>query len=45
MRAIQRKIGIICFCISLVFGIYSLKYQDYPYQNSSPEISITQDRG
>lgn len=45
MKNIQRKIGIICFCVSLVFGIYTLKYQDYPFENCSPEISITQDQG
>ncbi|MGC9364233.1 MAG: hypothetical protein ACP5FZ_06675 [Fidelibacterota bacterium] len=43
MKKIQRKIGIVCFCISMIFGVYTLEFQDYSGADSPSETTVARD--
>lgn len=41
MQHIKRSLGIVCFCISLIFGAYVLTFQEVPQSSISQEISMS----
>ncbi|MCD6205390.1 MAG: hypothetical protein J7L22_06980 [Candidatus Marinimicrobia bacterium] len=40
MKRIRKSLGITCFCISLIFGVYELTFGDYPQTTESADATV-----